>query len=188
MGRLEDIVQQQLLSLIAPVSPQDIDLWTLADCCDLSVIASDTQTGLFEDKIFLDYRNSFEDQRVDLAHELCHFIMHVGNQLFLPTNLMDDQEKQAHRMSLYLLCPTDMLQAALNGFVFRSREEVAPFVASMFNVPLWFAKQRMQTFMVDTRSDHAPQLGRDYDTVWEHPATGRRIYFKHGQLVKGGIQ
>lgn len=185
MSRLEEIVQHRLLSFMRPITPQDIDLWSMAECLGLKVIPSSTKSGLFRDKVFLDDRIPFDEQRVALAHELSHSELHVGNQLFLASYFIDDQEKQARRMSLYLLCPTSMLQNALDGRVFRSDGEIAPYIASEFNVPLWFAKKRMQLFYLDNRVDLTPQLGRDYDTVWEHPATGRRIYFKNGAMVKG---
>lgn len=188
MGRLENIVQQQLLSLINLFSPQDINLWSIAANLGVKVSLVSAPCAVYENTIFLDDRMPFAEQRVALAHELCHYTLHTSNQLTLASHLIDDQEKQATLMSHYLLCPTDMIRSALDGRVFQSRAEIAPFIASEFTVPISFAKQRMEMFYRDYRTNSSPQLGLDYDTVWEHPATGRRIYFKNGELVKGVAQ
>ncbi len=185
MTRLEQFVTDKLLVHISPRSPSDISLWRLATRLGVEVHLNPIPTHLFGPEngpmIILDSRLPEPEQREALAHELCHFVAHAGNQLTLAEMMTAPDEAKATRMSMYLLCPTDILSAALDGVPFADDAEVVTFIASEFNIPLATAKQRLRLFRTEHRK--APQLGLDYDMVWEHPGTGRRIYFKNGHLA-----
>lgn len=185
MTRLEQFVSNKLLSRLLPRTASDINLWALATRLGVEVQLYPVPSHLFgtdeSPTILLDSRTSEDEQREELAHEICHYIAHAGNHLKSDDWRINVDESQAKRMSMYLLCPTQMLADVIDGMAFQDDDEATAFIASEFNIPIALAKCRLSLFKSEQRT--MPVLGRDYDVVWEHPCSGRRFYFKNGHLA-----
>ncbi|MCL6445047.1 MAG: ImmA/IrrE family metallo-endopeptidase [Alicyclobacillus sp.] len=197
MTNLARLVHTKLLSLLNPSEPEDIDLFRLCSILRIEVLFYPRGSELTGTQsypvIILDSRNSDVGQRIDLAHELCHFTAHAGNQLFLPETFTELQERQADTMAAELLVPTDMLRRVLgNGGLPQSEAEAVPYLARRFRVTEDFIRRRLndmqrqeyamqldKQFMLVRES--GPQWGRDFDHV--ATAGGVEYFFRGGRVV-----
>ncbi|QQE79500.1 ImmA/IrrE family metallo-endopeptidase [Alicyclobacillus sp. SO9] len=152
MSRLEMLVQNQLLSAIEVHYPDEIDLFEIAYRLQVLVLSKpclSTLSGTANHPVIvLDNRLTTAEQRVQLAHELCHFVAHSGDQLFMSPLFRSYQESQTRRMTMYLLSPTHMLTDSLNAM---ASQHIHPLlsVAQSFDIPYDFAKRRLDLYRLE---------------------------------------
>jgi Zn-dependent peptidase ImmA (M78 family) len=141
-------------------SPEDIDLEMFAYEQNIWIHYADRPSDSFEFKqgysIVIDNRLPWEQQRVELAHELGHCLLHAGRQELMQYDFRVMQEWQADRFAAYALAPTFMIG---NCWIeASSREQMVSQLAYYFNVTepfmdvrLNMLQQRLQTLAAEAQ-------------------------------------
>lgn len=91
--------------------------------------------------IFLNNKMTYEDQRMDFFHELCHPLRHIGIQGNMPTLFEELQEIQASQFQLVAAMPVYLLidipqEKYWNNYILS--------IADSFNLPPDFVERRMK--------------------------------------------
>ncbi|MCF6094335.1 ImmA/IrrE family metallo-endopeptidase [Microaerobacter geothermalis] len=86
--------------------------------------------------IFINDALDEPNKRAVFFHELCHPVLHHGNQRFMPSAFRELQEIQASHFQLYSAMPIYMLKQFQNLS--------APAIAEEFNLPLSLVQTRLQ--------------------------------------------
>lgn len=128
------------------LSPHDIDLEALASEHGIIVRYLPRPSKTYELKggrhiIIIDSRNDRLQQRVELAHELGHVLLHTGTQWRLPKLFRIKQEWQAERFAMYALAPTFMLLPRIDEGM--DRRTLSGLLAEEFGVPQTFMSRRL---------------------------------------------
>ncbi len=92
-------------------------------------------------EIWIDPDYPLEERRVEIAHEIGHFLLHSGQQLWMPDDWRLKQECQANRFSMYALMPYDLIFGALEHAP-DSEYALISYMSDLFRVPTWFVKNR----------------------------------------------
>ena len=125
-----------------------VNLYTISERLKIAVIERPTMTALMSPNnnptIVLDSRKDTPHQRMEWAHEIGHFVLHAGNQLFLHELMTQKQEAQANSFAHYFMLPTEELE----NMVFHNavRSQLLYAMAKRFGVPLSAASQRLIKF------------------------------------------
>ena len=78
------------------------------------------------------------------CHELCHILLHAGNQMQLPSSFVEYQEWKANNFALHAAVPTSMLDALqLPSDYF----EAVRLIQDTFHVSLTFACKRLDHYI-----------------------------------------
>ena len=125
-----------------------VDLYTITKRLNLDIVKKPTTSALMspdgKPHIILNSRKHPYQQRAEWAHEIGHFVLHVGNQLFMPKEWTDRQEAEAWNFAYYLMISTEELESLMSEGVRRSQ-----FIfdtSRHFEVPISFASERLQLF------------------------------------------
>ena len=125
-----------------------IDLSLISHKLKLKVEKSRTISSLISPdgnpQIILNSRKHIFQQRVEWAHEIGHFVLHVGNQLLMPKSWTDKQEFEANRFSLYLLVTSEEIEELIRPGIYRSHFTYE--ISRTLEVPLSFAAERLKLF------------------------------------------
>ncbi|WP_067931256.1 ImmA/IrrE family metallo-endopeptidase [Alicyclobacillus kakegawensis] len=174
-------------------TPQDIDLGLFLSNACIRVYYLPKPSAYFRfrgDKytIVVDKRLPRRQQRVELAHELGHVLLHVGHQAFMPADERERQEYQADMFAMYALAPTFMIADCIEPA--DSRKRLVADLAAKFDVPETFMDARL-----DLLEEHLNALAFEryweqavaeqratYDYTYRHPLNHRIEY-----LVKDGV-
>lgn len=95
-------------------------------------------------RIILNSRKHIYQQRVEWAHEIGHFVLHVGNQFHMPKAWTDKQEAEAKSFSLYFLVSSEEIETLIRPEIYRA--DFAFEISRTFEVPLSFASARLKIF------------------------------------------
>ena len=119
-------------------SPQDIDLEMFAWDAGIWIHYSSMPTTHIETdhnmySIIVDNRLPWVLQKVQLAHELGHVLLHAGRQEFLRQDFRVLQEWQADKFAAYALVPTFMIENC--SVEESSHEQLVSQLACHFDVP-----------------------------------------------------
>lgn len=126
--------------------------------------------------IIVDNRLPQQQQRVELAHELGHVILHSGNQETLSEAERIRQEWQANYFAMYALAPTYMLAKHMLDDC--SWGAQVTHLSEEFNVPIPFMDVRLRLlsekvygFLSGSTSPLlvARESTEDYDYSYRHP-------------------
>lgn len=161
-------------------SPQDIDLELFAYEAGIWIHYSSMPSTHYEMdnsmySIVIDDRGPWQQQRVELAHEIGHCILHVGNQSYISQQMRVVQEAQADRFAFYALTPTFMIANCLvHAF---NRDQLVSQLAYDFDVPepfmdvrLALLEERMRTLSAQQQMAAAlAQAASGYDYSYRHP-------------------
>jgi len=177
-------------------NPQDIDLELFAYDAGIWIHFNDSPSTNYQMRndlytIIVDKRMPWEQQRVELAHELGHVLLHAGRQEFMMDDFRALQEWQADRFAMYALLPTFMLA---NHIVHSSNRSQLVFqLASTFDVPMPFMDARLD--MLEQRlRDLAAQrqmataiyeASSGYDYSYRHPVNHRIEYLVKDNVIVG---
>ncbi|WDL98166.1 ImmA/IrrE family metallo-endopeptidase [Alicyclobacillus sp. ALC3] len=173
-------------------SPQDIDLELFAHDAGIWVhfLAQPSTNYQFRSDMYtviVDNRLPWEQQRVEMAHELGHVLLHAGRQEFMKDDWRALQEFQADMFAMYSLVPTFMIANCITQA--SSRAQLVNQLAYSFDVPqpfmdarLTLLEQRLYTIAAENQMATAiREATAGYDYSYRHP-TDRRVEY----LVKDG--
>lgn len=101
-----------------------------------------------EDTIILDSRLTDTEQWQEFGHELCHVILHAGNQLKTPPLFKEYKEWKANSFAEHLCVPTFML----NNLMLPDTEAKAIWmIQEKFGVERGFAQKRLHQYLNNQR-------------------------------------
>lgn len=130
--------------------------------------------------IIVDVRLPQLQQRVELAHELGHVLLHSGDQEVMSQAERIRQEREANCFSMYALAPTYLIFKLIPqqvGEDFCWESQVA-HLADTFNVPLPFMDARLRLLNYGIygmppctmrKADVIRESAEDYDYSYRHP-------------------
>ena len=161
-------------------SPQDIDLEMFTWESGIWIHYASVPTTHYEldhsmYSIVIDDRMPWEQQRVELAHELGHCLLHAGNQALMINDFRVMQEWQADRFAMYALSPTFMIANTL--IQASNRQQLVSQLAYQFDVTDPFMETRLKMLEARMRALAAQQqmataIAKDraqYDYSYRHP-------------------
>ncbi|HDR7446057.1 TPA: ImmA/IrrE family metallo-endopeptidase [Bacillus toyonensis] len=141
--QLEDYVYN-LYHSISIYTPEQIDMSAIAQKLNIWVhFVPFGSRAICRDNllsIIIDNRNTRYHQWEDFGHELCHVLLHVGNQLYMPKLFLNYQEAKANNFMLHFCIPTFMLRAL---DLPETKNEAIQFIAKTFNVSFQIAERRL---------------------------------------------
>jgi|SRR5579875_2600970 len=144
---IEDYIKKLYHHLSIHV-PEQIDIIEMAAKLDIQLYfegVTSKAIGLnSENCIFIDNRLSPQQQWQDFGHELCHLLMHAGNQLNLPIEFIKYQEHKAKNFSYHFCIPTFILEQL--ELPLRETEAIE-VIARTFNTENDFAKTRLKNWI-----------------------------------------
>ncbi|MEH7354030.1 ImmA/IrrE family metallo-endopeptidase [Neobacillus drentensis] len=144
---LEDQVKK-LYQHLSTIVPEEIDMIDIAAKLDIWLHFEDLSSKAIEHSgvysMFIDRRLSPQQQWQDFGHELCHALMHSGNQLNLPLEFVMYQESKARNFALHFCIPTFMLERLDLPPI---KKEAIEVISKTFNVELNFAKVRLEQWL-----------------------------------------
>lgn len=124
--------------------PEQIDMVTIAQKFNIWLhFASFGSRAICRDhlpSIIINNRIPPYQQWEEFAHELCHVLFHVGNQLNMPKLFLDYQETKANNFMLHFCVPTFMLRSLEFP---ETKKETVYLIAKSFNVSYKVAEQRL---------------------------------------------
>jgi len=175
--------------------PQDIDLELFAYDAGIWIHLYEGESKHIETddqmySILLDSRLPQKLQRIQLAHELGHVLLHTGRQEFMKDDVRALQEYQADKFALFALAPTFMIAncslQASNG------QQLVSQLAFTFDVPDFFMDTRLQLLqdrllalaMEDRMSQRIAEERARYDYSFRHPLDESVEYLiKDGKVI-----
>lgn len=129
-------------------SPELLDMKAIAKELNIKLFywEEKSQAILYDDMsaIFIDCRLSPEKQWQDFNHELCHVLIHAGDQIFMPPLFREYQEFKANNFMYHACVPTFMLEK-LNLIDCTPRP--INYVQQLFNVEYEFARIRLENYI-----------------------------------------
>jgi len=177
-------------------SPRDIDLTLFAQDANVHIVFSprDSKTYEFTNhryEVIIDNRNPPSQQKIELAHELGHILLHVGRQDFMVDDFRAMQEWQANRFAIFALAPTFMMMNVIEPS--NNRHQMILQLTEHFDVPISFMderlnilEQRLYDFASQRRLSHivAEDQAR-YDYTYFHPSNSSIEYLVKNEMVVG---
>jgi Zn-dependent peptidase ImmA (M78 family) len=149
---LEDQVKKLYQHLSINV-PEQIDMIDIAAKLDIWLHFESVSSKAIERNgvysMFIDKRLSTQEQWQDFGHELCHALLHCGNQLNLPREFVMYQESKARNFALHFCIPTFMLEKLDLPSM---EKEAIEMISKSFNVDLKFAKTRLLGWVQQQKS------------------------------------
>ncbi|MGE7621740.1 ImmA/IrrE family metallo-endopeptidase [Viridibacillus sp. NPDC096237] len=136
---LEDYIQNLYLS-IGITKLKQLNLVTISKRLKFRVIYAPIKSMRNGNVIWIDNRIPVEQQWQEFGHELCHVLLHSGNQLGVSTSFREYQEWKANGFAYHLCIPTFMLdQITLEQDYYKAIEQIQ----ALFKVEEDFAKKRL---------------------------------------------
>ncbi|MEK0220858.1 ImmA/IrrE family metallo-endopeptidase [Bacillus proteolyticus] len=137
---LEDYTYH-LYQSISIIVPEQIDMMKIAKKLNIRLYFAPFGSHAMERNqianLIIDNRLSQPEQWEDFGHEICHILLHSGNQLLMHKMFLDYQETKARNFALQFCVPTFMLRKLpppqLKTYI----------IAEKFNVTLQFAERRL---------------------------------------------
>jgi Zn-dependent peptidase ImmA (M78 family) len=200
---IEDYVKKMYHHLSIFV-PEEIDMIEIAARLNIWLYFENVKSKAVERNevfsMFIDRRLSPQEQWQDFGHELCHVLMHSGNQLQLPPDFILYQESKANNFSLHFCVPTFMLEQLELPAI---KREAIEFIAKTFNVEMEFAKVRLERWIsqkesymfykwvadqsvhyhVENKASDVIYVGRDVDDLPAPPEMLDELYKEFGEVT-----
>jgi len=141
-SHLEDYIYRMYCG-IHVTQPNQLDLETIAIRLGLSFEFAPLDSMHINGVIFIDSRKSPIEQWQDFCHELCHALMHFGNQSMMPIQYKDYLEWRAINFAQHACIPSFMLDRMDLPY----HEKKAIWVLQKtFHVDYEFAKKRLYQY------------------------------------------
>lgn len=126
--------------------PNQINIEEIAKKLHIWIYYSELDSKAVEIRYGLGSINIYKNQSpklqlIDFLHELCHLLRHAGDQRYLPELFTKAQEDEASQFVLYASMPFFMISQMEIPV---ETNEAIQFLSSAFNVPLKFAKNRLE--------------------------------------------
>ena len=139
---LEDTVKQIYFHLDI-YHPRQLDILEIAHLLNVKIYFENISSRTYQGEIIIDSRLSSEEQWEDFAHELCHVLLHYGNQiLYINSLFLEYQEWKADNFALHFCIPTFMLQR----YEIASIPDGIPFITNKFSVRQEIAEKKLVHF------------------------------------------
>ncbi|MEK4760808.1 ImmA/IrrE family metallo-endopeptidase [Viridibacillus sp. FSL E2-0187] len=142
-SHLEDFVKS-FYSRLHIYQPTDLNMFQIAKELRIKVFfwPNGSQALFFEQTgyIFLNNELSPQQQWQDFTHELCHVLLHSGDQMHLHPLFVEYQEHKAKNFAMHAAIPTFMLDELYRIHKYRLSVWM---IQEMFNVEENFAKKRL---------------------------------------------
>lgn len=177
-------------------SPQDISLEMFAYDAGIWVhyVPHPSTNYQFKENFYtvcVDNRIPWENQRVEMAHELGHVLLHTGRQEFMNDDFRALQEFQADRFAMFALTPTYMIANCIVQAA--SRQQLVSQLAYTFDVPepfmdarLHLLEQRLRDIAAQAQIKEAlEQQSAGYDYSYRHPLNHRVEYLVRDGAIVG---
>ena len=146
-SHLEDFIKK-LYNQIEIYEPVNLSLKIISRALDIKIFywEEKSQAILYENMsaIFIDNRISPQLQWQDFCHELCHILIHSGDQTNMPSLFREYQEFKANNFMYHACVPTFMLDE-LN--ICDSTAVTIGWIQKLFNVEHEFAKTRLENYL-----------------------------------------
>lgn len=134
-------------------SPELLDMKSIARQLEIKLFywEEKSQAILYEDMsaIFIDCRSSPEMQWQDFMHELCHVLIHTGDQIYMSPLFREYQEFKANNFMYHACVPTFMLD---NHNIYDNTLENARLIQELFHVEGKFAIKRLNQYLQNRQS------------------------------------
>lgn len=144
-SHLEDYVSN-LLKGLAIHHPSQLNIETISYRLNKMINYMPYRAMCIDREIFLDSRSSKRGQWQDFAHELCHNLLHEGDQALISAMQKDGQEFKAENFAQHFCIPTFMLnQMTFNEY---DRDPLLR-VQETFGVEYDFAKKRLHQYIMN---------------------------------------
>jgi len=146
-SHLEDYIKNFYTNLHI-LNPLDLDIRRIAKELNIKIFYwNDGSQALFlknSSFIFLDKNLSPEQQQQNFMHELCHVLLHTGDQMQMSPLFREFQEFKATNFTYHASVPTFMLEK----MVFPDSEAKAVnMIQETFHVEYSFAKKRLDQYL-----------------------------------------
>ena len=146
-SHLEDYIESFYLQMKID-DPTSLDMKAIARQLDIKLFywEEKSQAIIYNNMsvIFIDNRISSEKQWQEFNHELCHVLIHTGDQLIMPPLFREYQEFKANNFMYHACVPTFMLEE-LN--ICDSTAVTISWIQKLFNVEHEFAKTRLENYL-----------------------------------------
>lgn len=127
--------------------PHQLDMEDIASRLGMTLIHMPVSSFNVEKAIILDVRKKDTEIWQEFGHELCHALMHIGNQNIMPPPFRIYQEWKADSFALHVCVPTFML----DGLNLTGDECKAIWkIQEKFHVEREFAEKRLQQYVCNT--------------------------------------
>jgi Zn-dependent peptidase ImmA (M78 family) len=140
---LEEYIMKMYHS-IGIYHPHQLDNEDISSRLGMVLVYMPAKSFNVENLIVLDERNSDTEQWQDFGHELCHALMHIGNQNRMPLPFRLYQEWKASSFSLHACIPTFMLDKMELP---ESEAKAVNMIHETFGVEYSFAKKRLDQYI-----------------------------------------
>lgn len=146
-SHLEDFVKK-LYYQIDIFEPDNLSIKIISSSLDIKIFywEEKSQAIIYDDMsaIFIDSRITPQIQWQDYCHELCHVLIHSGNQIHMPYLYREYQEFKANNFMYHAAIPTFML----NNLVLNDcTMENVRLIQQLFNVEEDFAMKRLNQYI-----------------------------------------
>lgn len=122
--------------------PEDLDEETISYALDIYLLKHTNQSYSFQSgllkSITLSSQLSQKQRREQFYHELCHVLIHEGNQRNLPVSFRHLQEQDARHFTRYAAIPFHMIQ-----FIDWEEPNLVHRVSDDFKIPHILAQERL---------------------------------------------
>lgn len=140
---LEEYIKKMYKS-IGIHHPHQLDMEDIASRLGMGLIYMPVNSFNVEKTIILDVRKNDSELWQDFAHELCHALVHVGNQNIMPPPFRLYQEWKADSFAYHACIPTFML----DGMDLPTNERKAVWtIQETFHVEREFAEKRLHQYV-----------------------------------------
>lgn len=145
LTRKEEYIQK--LYMMANIhSSELINDYNMADMLGITLMPAPISSKRIGSVIIIDSRLSPAEQHEQFAHELCHCMWHVTNQLLMPEYWHDYQEWTAETFAQHYCMPTFML-LEIDLYIYSNKNHLYQDLAHKFGVTVEFAKKRIEDFL-----------------------------------------
>lgn len=142
-GHLEEYIIRKL-SGIDILHPYQLDIEVTASRLGFSVHYIDERPMFVAGRIFLDIRSTSAQRWQEFGHELCHALLHEGDQALATAMQREYQENKADNFAQHFCIPSFMLN---NMNLPAYEPEAVWLIMETFGVERWFAEKRLQQYM-----------------------------------------
>lgn len=150
-NHLEDYIKT-IYTQLKIDAPELLELKTIAKKLDIKLFywEDKSQAILYDDMsvIFIDSRISPEKQWQEFNHELCHVLIHAGDQLIMPPLFREYQEFKANNFMYHACVPTFMLDKLE---IHDCSAITINRIQELFNVEYDFANTRIENYIIKKR-------------------------------------
>jgi len=128
--------------------PRQLDMETIATRLGLVLEWIPHESMVIDQTILIDERLNPNQQWQDFGHELCHALLHVGNQVCVPLPFQLYQEWKATNFAFHVCIPTFML----HDMELPTEEDLAIYrISKSYKVEKEFAQKRLHQYLANRK-------------------------------------